>query len=110
MFQLTRQEAKAQLSRSQSVILKRGQNIKYLPYAFTEHGAVMAANVLNSERAVAMSVYLVRVFVKLREVLADSKELATKLEELERQLTGRLDLHEKAIFEKLNGSAATSLG
>ena len=110
MFQLTRQEAKAQLSRSQSVILKRGQNIKYLPYAFTEHGAVMAANVLNSERAVAMSVYVVRAFVKLREVLADSKELATKLEELERQLTGRLDLHEKAIREKLNGSAATSLG
>ena len=110
MFQLTRQEAKAQLSRSQSVILKCGQNIKYLPYAFTEHGAVMAANVLNSERAVAMSVYVVRAFVKLREVLADSKELATKLEELERQLTGRLDLHEKAIFEKLNGSAATSLG
>ena len=110
MFQLTRQEAKAQLSRSQSVILKRGQNIKYLPYAFTEHGVVMAANVLNSERAVAMSVYVVRAFVKLREVLADSKELATKLEELERQRTSRLDLHEKAIFEKLNGSAATSLG
>ena len=70
----------------------------------------MAANVLNSKRAVAMSVYVVRAFVKLWEVLADSKELATKLEELERQLTGRLDLHEKAIFEKLNGSAATSLG
>jgi len=59
----------------------------------------MAANVLNSERAVAMSVYVVRAFVKLCEVLADSKELATKLEELERQLTGRLDLHEKALLK-----------
>ena len=50
------------------------------PYAFTEHGAVMAANVLNSKRAVAMSVYVVRAFVKLREVLAGSSELAKKLE------------------------------
>ena len=86
-------------SRSQNVILKRGQNIKYLPYAFTEHGAVMAANVLNSERAVAMSVYVVRAFVKLREVLAGTEELAKKLDDLERKLTGRLDTHEKAIIE-----------
>ena len=47
-------------SRSQSVILKRGQNVKYLPYAFTEHGAIMAANLLNSARAVQMSVFVVR--------------------------------------------------
>src|SRR5438105_5573280 len=99
MFQLTRQEAKAQLSRSQSVILKRGQNIKYLPYAFTEHGAVMAANVLNSERAVAMSVYVVRAFVKLRQVLASNDELAQKLDDLERKLTSRLDIHERAILQ-----------
>src|SRR5205807_6496559 len=98
MFQLTRQEAKAQLSRSQSVILKRGQNIKYLPYAFTEHGAVMAANVLNSERAVAMSVFVVRAFVKLREVLSGTDELAKKLDDLERKLTARQDVHEKAIL------------
>ena len=70
-----------------------------LPYAFTEHGAVMAANVLNSERAVAMSVYVVRAFVKLREVLASSDELAKKLDDLERKLTGQLDTHEKAIIE-----------
>src|SRR5438128_2102868 len=100
MFRLKREESQpSQRSRSQFATLKRGQNIKYLPYVFTEHGAVMAANVLNSERAVAMSVYVVRAFVKLREVLADSKELATKLEELERQLTGRLDIHEKAILK-----------
>jgi hypothetical protein len=70
-----------------------------LPYAFTEHGAVMAANVLNSERAVAMSVYVVRAFVKLREVLAGNEQLAKKLDDLERKLTGRLDIHEKAILQ-----------
>ena len=57
LFRLIRREAgEIARSRSQSVILKRGQNIKYLPYAFTEHGAIMAANVLNSPRAVQMSV------------------------------------------------------
>ena len=70
-----------------------------MPYAFTEHGAVMAANVLNSERAVAMSVYVVRAFVKLREVLASTEQLAKKLNELERKLAGRLDMHEKAIVD-----------
>lgn len=69
------------------------------PYGFTEHGAVMAANVLNSGRAVAMSVYVVRAFVKLREVPAGTEELAKKLDDLERKLTGRLDTHEKAIVE-----------
>jgi hypothetical protein len=59
----------------------------------------MAANVLNSERAVAMSVYVVRAFVKLREVLSSNDELAKKLEELERKLTARQDVHEKAILE-----------
>jgi hypothetical protein len=72
---------------------------RYLPYAFTEHGAVMAANVLNSERAVAMSVYVVRAFVKLREVLSSTSELAKKLEALERKLTARQDVHEKAILQ-----------
>ena len=57
MFRLTAKEAGSlRHSRSQIVTLKRGQNIKYLPYAFTEHGAIMAANVLNSPRAVQMSV------------------------------------------------------
>lgn len=64
-----------------------------LPYAFTEHGAIMAASVLNSERAVELSVYVVRAFVRLREMLATHKELATKLAELER----RLESHDEAI-------------
>ena len=87
MFQLTREEADfCARSRSQIAILKRGKNIKYLPYAFTEHGTIMAANVLNSPQAVRMSVFVVRAFVKLREMLATHKELAHKLAELERKL------------------------
>jgi hypothetical protein len=73
--------------------LKRGKNIKYLPYAFTEHGAIMAANVLNSPRAVRMSVFVVRTFVKLREMLAAHKDLAHKLVELER----KLQYHDESI-------------
>jgi len=87
MFQLTKEEVDYWLrSRSQIAILKRGKNIKYLPYAFTEHGAIMAANVLNSPQAVRMSVFVVRAFVKLREMLTTHKELAHKLAELERKL------------------------
>jgi ORF6N domain len=98
MFRLTRDEFNSLML--QFATSKRGRGgARKLPYAFTEHGAVMAANVLNSERAVAMSVYVVRAFVKLREVLAGTEELAKKLDDLERKLTGRLDTHEKAIIE-----------
>ena len=84
MLQLNQEEAER--SRSQSVILNagRGHNIKYLPYAFTEPGAIQAANILNSPHAIEMGVYVVRAFVKLREVLASNKELAQKLDQLER--------------------------
>jgi hypothetical protein len=85
VFQLTPEEAKR--SRSQFATLKtgRGQNIKYRPYAFTEHGAIQAANVLNSPRAIAMGVYVVRAFVRLRDLLASNTALARKLDELERK-------------------------
>jgi len=73
-----------------------------LPLVFTEHGAIMAANALNSPRAVQMSVFVVRAFVKMREVLAQNRHLAGKLAELERRLTGRLDVHEKAIVHILD--------
>jgi hypothetical protein len=100
MFQLTPDEARtAKRSRSQFVILKQGTHIKYLPYAFTEHGVVMAANVLNSEQAVTMSVYVVRAFVKLRELAIGNQALERKLAELERKLTARQDIHEKAILQ-----------
>src|SRR5436309_3264041 len=102
MFRLSQEEAKIlQASRSQSVTLKRGQNIKYLPYAFTEYGALMAANILNSPRAVQMSIFVVRAFAKMREMLLGTRELAKKLAALEKKLTSRLDVHETAIVEVL---------
>jgi hypothetical protein len=74
VFQLTAREIRRlQRSRSQSVILKRGHNYKYLPLAFTEHGAVMAATVLNSARAVRMSLFVVRAFVRLRAWMAEQE-------------------------------------
>jgi hypothetical protein len=86
-FQLTHEEAEeALLSRSQSATLKRGQNIKYLPHAFTEHGALMAANVLNSPEAVKMSVHVVRAFVKQRELIAGQAEILKKLAQMDAKL------------------------
>ncbi len=66
----------------------RGRHRKYLPYVFTEHGALMAASVLNSPRAVQMSLYVVRAFLKLREWVAGQAQLADKLAELERRVAG----------------------
>jgi phage regulator Rha-like protein len=67
------------------------------PYVFTEHGAIMAANVLNSRRAVQMSVFVVRAFLKMRALLGDKRELAEKLAALEKELKKRLDVHEAVI-------------
>jgi hypothetical protein len=100
MFQLSDEEDAAltsQIARS-----KKGRGGRRTrPYAFTEHGAFMAATVLNSPRAVKMSVFVVRAFVKMREILAQNKELSAKLADLERTLTGRLDNHEKVILHIL---------
>lgn len=102
MFRLTKEEAKALgVPRSQTVTLKRGQNVKYLPYAFTEYGALMAANILNSPRAVQMSIFVVPAFAKMREALLASPQLAKKLAALEKKLTARLDVHESAIVQVL---------
>jgi hypothetical protein len=86
MFQLTRPEFDALML--QIATSKRRGGRRRLPLAFTEHGAIMAANVLNSRRAIEASVYIVRAFVKLRETLASHSELAGKLAELERRLDG----------------------
>jgi ORF6N domain len=83
MFQLTEQEAQGVLSRSQSVTLKRGQNIKYRPNAFTEHGILMLSSVLNSERAIQVNIEIMRAFVKLRRMLASNAELSRRFDELE---------------------------
>lgn len=92
MFQLTAKEAEDLRSQSATSKPQRGGR-RYLPYAFTEHGAIMAATVLNSERAVEMSVFVVRAFVRLREMLSTNRELASKLAELE----GRLDTQDASI-------------
>jgi len=72
-----------------------------LPNAFTEQGAIMAANVLNSPQAVKMSVFVVRAFVRMRQLLLSHGELARKLAELEKMLTARLNTHERAIVHVL---------
>ena len=92
MFQLTYQEVRALTSQFARSKPGRGGR-RTLPYAFTEHGAIMVAMVLNSPRAVEMSVHVVRAFVRLRELLATHKELAQKLAELELKLEG----HDQAI-------------
>jgi hypothetical protein len=99
MFQLTNDEMNNLRSHFATSSLHGGR--RYLPYAFTEHGAIMAANVLNSPKAIEMSVFVVRAFIKMRETLANNKALALKLVELEKKLTERLNVHERAIVHVL---------
>lgn len=74
--------------RSQFATLKggRGQHRKYLPYAFTEHGAIMAATVLNSPEAVTMSLYVVRAFIQMREQITANTEVLKRLAEIDQTL------------------------
>lgn len=87
--------------RSQIATASEKRNVRFLPYAFTEHGAIMAATVLNSPRAVQMSVFVVRAFIRMRAALADNRELARKLAALEKEIKARLDVHESAIVDTL---------
>ena len=98
-FQLTVKEANS--LRSQFATSSSHGGRRYRPYAFTEHGALMAANILNSARAVQMSIFVVRAFAKMREALRGTPELARKLAALEKKLTARLDVHEAAIVQVL---------
>jgi len=94
MFQLTEQEQQSLRSHFATSKTPSGRGgRRYLPYAFTEHGAIMAASILNSPRAVEVSVYVVRAFVRLRELLASNRELARRFAQLE----ARLDKHDEAI-------------
>lgn len=98
-FQLDDQEIA--LLRSQIATSKKGRGgRRYRPFAFTEHGALMAANVLSSSEAVAMSVHVVRAFVRLRQLLADHRVLAAKLTELDARL-GAHDEQLAAIIEAI---------
>ena len=101
MFRLTAAEARKVISsRSQIATLKRGQNIKHLPYAFTEHGAIMAATILSTPQAVKMSVFVVRAFVRMREQLTANAAILRRLAEIDRTLL----LHDKdlsALWDRL---------
>jgi hypothetical protein len=104
MFQLTEQEGKKWWTemmdvrlRSQNVTLKRGQHMKYWPYAFTEHGILMLSSVLNSERAIRVNIAIMRAFMRLRKILESHAELARKLEELEK----KYDSQFRVVFDAI---------
>lgn len=110
MFQLSMREARdswlevteARL-RSQTVTLKRGQHIKYRPYAFTEHGILMLSSILNSERAIQVNIQIMRAFVRLREMLATDANLDRRLNELEK----KYDAQFKVVFDAIRQLMAT---
>ena len=99
MFQLSADEFENLISQS---VTSRWGGRRKLPFAFTEHGAIMAASVLNSDRAVEMSVYVVRAFVQLRAVLLDHKVLAEKLTALEL----RVSHHDNSLAEVIEAIRA----
>ena len=98
LFQLT--------SREKAEVVANCDHLKQLkfspvrPFAFTEHGAVMVASILNSKRAIEVSIYVVRAFVALREMLGAHRELAQKLSELERKVESH-DSHIRSLFEAI---------
>ncbi len=99
MFQLSAEEYHS--LRTQIATLKRGEHSKYLPFAFTEHGVLMLSNVLNSKRAIQISIQIVRIYTKLREMLLTHKDMLLKLEEMEKKI-GKQDTKIKLVFDYLN--------
>jgi len=95
MFQISKEEARS--LRFQFGTLKRGEHAKYLPYVFTQEGIAMLSGVLHSPRAIHVNIQIMRTFVRLREFLASHKDLAQKLEELEK----RYDAQFKAVFDAI---------
>jgi len=95
MLELTLEEAEA--SRSHFATLKRGDNLKYLPFAFTEHGILMLANVLKSQQAIAVSIRIIDLFVRMREVMLAHKDILLRLEQLERR-TGEQGSDIQSLF------------
>ena len=99
MFRLTSEEKNEVVANCDHL-----SNLKFspaLPLAFTEHGAIMAASVLNTQQAIEASIFVVRIFVRLREILATHKRLARKLKELEARL-GEHDEQIQVIFEAIH--------
>lgn len=109
MFRLSRSEARTLIRsqsvtasqrpmRSQSVTASRARrNERFAPYVFTEHGSIMAATLLNSPRAVEMSIYIVRAFVQLRELLAANKQLARRLDELQKGIGRKFGTYDQML-------------
>jgi len=107
VFQLTEEEfqglKRPGLLRSQFVTLKqggRGKHRKYRPWAFTEHGAIMTASLLRSPKAMAMSVYVVRAFIQMREALTTNAVILRRLAEIDKKLVTH-DVVLRDIYEKL---------
>ena len=98
MFQLTSKEKAEVVANCDHLTKLKFSPAK--PYAFTEHGAVMVASVLNSKRAIEVSIYIVRAFVKVREVLGAHRELAQKLTELEKRVESH-DTHIRSLFDAI---------
>ncbi len=96
MFQLTTEED-ANLKCQSGISNAHGGRRRSRPYAFTEHGVVMLSSVLSSPRAVAVNIEVVRVFVRLRQVLAANADLARRLDELERKIGARFSEHDKQL-------------
>jgi phage regulator Rha-like protein len=98
MFQLTSKEKAGVVANCDHLTKLKFSPAK--PFAFTEHGAMMVASVLNSKRAIEVSIYVVRAFVKVREVLGAHRELAQKLSELERRAESH-DAHIRSLFDAI---------
>jgi hypothetical protein len=107
MFQLTRDEADAILRlRSQTVTLKRGEHIKYLPYAFTEQGVAMLSSVLRSARAAEVNIAIMRTFVQLRRLMDSNRDLARRIEAMEK----RYDEQFASVFDAIKRLIAEDEG
>jgi hypothetical protein len=107
MFQLTANEADSLRSQNATLKTGRGRHRKYAPYAFTEQGVAMLSSVLNSERAIDVNIAIMRAFVRLREILSSHKDLARKLEVVERKL-GDHDQKFQVVFEAIRQLMAPS--
>lgn len=97
MFRLTTEEADSLRSHFAILKLSRGKHRKYLPYVFTEQGVAMLSGVLNSNRAIHVNIEIMRAFVRLRQLLSSNKDLARKLEDLEK----KYDVQFKVVFDAI---------
>ncbi len=100
MFRLTQKEYESLRFQIETLKTGRGKHRKYLPLVFTEQGVAMLSSVLNSERAVHVNIAIIRTFVKLREMLETNRDLAKKIDQIERKL-GQHDQQFKAVFEAI---------